>query len=610
MRKRIDHFIASVLASLPLSLVLALAALVFLPGTVSSAACGPVSFSCSEADGECETNETCQFCDMLSGVGECTDCGSSCCNPALVICDGDDDCPSSSPRCEVAVGSCYCACVVEEALPCTSSTPGWIAPGCFNSNPSILCDGTCDCTCHANWKADCGCPGGKIECDGTCSKPGTYDCSCRDSTCIGSTCDDGCGGTCAGIKDCSACTPDCSCRDSTCIGSTCDDGCGGNCAGIKGPDCSCRDSTCIGSTCDDGCGGTCAGIKDCSACTPDCSCRDSTCIGSTCDDGCGGNCAGIKGPDCSCRDSTCIGSTCDDGCGGSCPGAQVCCAPDGDPCAVNGDCCSVSCCGFVCTSSGRAPCATCDCGNQCSSGLCSSGVCAFHMTRPIGGACGAVPMCGSGGWACDGNCTFPPPPVCACAAGGVCGRVLADEVWPTVLELKGVPVELRTSDGRPYMVQNTDPTGWFNFGPTLEGASFSLNVVTDRKQTASPASLEAVPLSSYTFTLRGATSRVQVRAPSGSFVMLSTITWAGAAMPPQISASAVARPKIISGVVGPNGSLDLEVTHGRYYLTCWKSVVGADGQRTYVRAPATGSKDVESGATIEPQSDVPPENCP
>src|SRR3989339_785737 len=66
---------------------------------------------------------------------------------------------------------------------------------------------------------------------------------------------------------CVACVPSCACAVNTPIGSTCSDGCGGTCAGTKCvPSCVCAVNTPIGSTCSDGCGGTCSGTKICADC--------------------------------------------------------------------------------------------------------------------------------------------------------------------------------------------------------------------------------------------------------------------------------------------------------------------------------------------------------
>src|SRR3989339_507080 len=90
---------------------------------------------------------------------------------------------------------------------------------------------------------------------------------------------------------CVACVPSCACAVNTPIGSTCSDGCGGTCAGTKCvPSCVCAVNTPIGSTCSDGCGGTCSGTK----CIPNCSCAVNTCTGQICSDGCSGNCSGTK----------------------------------------------------------------------------------------------------------------------------------------------------------------------------------------------------------------------------------------------------------------------------------------------------------------------------
>lgn len=60
------------------------------------------------------------------------------------------------------------------------------------------------------------------------------------------------------------CVPDCSCKSSTCVGSTCPDGCGGDCAGTLPGTCGPSDAYCDGVPYDDSCGNsTCTGTKEC-----------------------------------------------------------------------------------------------------------------------------------------------------------------------------------------------------------------------------------------------------------------------------------------------------------------------------------------------------------
>src|SRR3989339_490037 len=66
---------------------------------------------------------------------------------------------------------------------------------------------------------------------------------------------------------CVACVPSCACAVNTPIGSTCSDGCGGTCSGTKCiPNCSCAVNTCTGQICSDGCSGNCSGTKICADC--------------------------------------------------------------------------------------------------------------------------------------------------------------------------------------------------------------------------------------------------------------------------------------------------------------------------------------------------------
>ena len=179
------------------------------------------------------SDPNCSFSCTASG-SDCVNCpdGSKACVTycSSIISTIDSDCPSSEP---------YCA-KVRAGLDCTISP--YIIP------PSPTCAGACtlnkDCgygcycynysceqitgcfpdgaQCHSN--ADC-CTN---YCDSlglcACKEPGLFcannseccsnicynnyccypDCSCAANTCIGSTCSDGCGGTCAGTKDCAA----------------------------------------------------------------------------------------------------------------------------------------------------------------------------------------------------------------------------------------------------------------------------------------------------------------------------------------------------------------------------------------------------------------------
>ncbi len=273
---------------------------------------------------------------------------------------GDDSCGGTClPGCsapEFCVdGTCYISC----------ST----APGCRSSlaNAYIVggycASGYCyECNIGYSWNgSSCVC---------------TPDCSCSATTCIGNTCPDGCGGTCAGTMSC--CTPDCT-------GKECgDDGCGGSCGTCGGGEicnasgqCVCAPN-CTGKECgDDGCGGscgTCGAGEVCNVsgqciCVPDCA-------GKVCgDDGCGGSC-GTCGPHETCNASgqcvcapDCAGRECgSDGCGGSCGTCG-----GGETCNASGQCvCAPNCTGKECGDDGcGGSCGTCGAGEICNaSGQC------------------------------------------------------------------------------------------------------------------------------------------------------------------------------------------------------------------------------------------------
>ncbi len=110
-----------------------------------------------------------------------------------------------------------------------------------------------------------------------------------------------------------ACVADESCKDITCVGSTCTDECDNVYDGILEPDdCGIREC----GPAPNGCGdsdecGTCTGVGEvcdiiegtCIACTPVCSsCASDTCVGETCvEDTCNSLCDGTKAPDCGTR---------------------------------------------------------------------------------------------------------------------------------------------------------------------------------------------------------------------------------------------------------------------------------------------------------------------
>jgi hypothetical protein len=179
--------------------------------------------------------------------------------------------------------------------------------------------------------------------------------------CIGKACgDDGCFGSCGSCispeecisESCTTptepCVANCACSSTTCSGTSCSDGCGGSCPGIIQPNCG--DQMCgaapNGCGSEDECGtcssgwcdqGICCQIGEHNIggiCQTDCNPIEN-CLGKECGpDGCGGTC-GTFGGDCEyeygsnyfCNESgicelcipDCTGKECgEDGCGGTC----------------------------------------------------------------------------------------------------------------------------------------------------------------------------------------------------------------------------------------------------------------------------------------------------
>ncbi len=228
------------------------------------------------------------------------------------------------------------------------------------------------------------------------------------------TCDDGDGlkwdsGSGSWICDSGTCTPDCSCAAITCIGSTCSDGCGGTCSGTKNccvPDCSCAAITCIGSTCSDGCGGTCSGTETCQDCgrqiigtspigTP-CS-TNSNCITNNCARNVYGKyvCT-CDTEDCHCStDASCQSCNCNQ----NVYGTYVCtCNTEGCPCDADHSCLTNNCernvyGNYVCTCNTIG----CDCSSDDN---CQTNNCAMNVYGNY------VCTCNTSGCPCsdDGDC--------------------------------------------------------------------------------------------------------------------------------------------------------------------------------------------------------------
>jgi len=76
------------------------------------------------------------------------------------------------------------------------------------------------------------------------SRNGVAGCNSREDSMHCGLYTNSCGALCMGTGSC--CTPSCACAANTCAGSTCSNGCGGSCAGTKAPDCSGAGNYCAG----------------------------------------------------------------------------------------------------------------------------------------------------------------------------------------------------------------------------------------------------------------------------------------------------------------------------------------------------------------------------
>ena len=158
---------------------------------------------------------------------------------------------------------CQAGIFPEGAIPNSnwSNKIGFCSTGTVNvtncATPCPPCPVACSTTCSgvACGKDNCGkqCYGTKT--DGACCAP--INASCAASTCVGSTCNDGCNNIPGTKTDGACCVPNnAGCAANTCVGSTCNDGCNnilgtktdGVCC-ISNGSCTCTSLTCTVSDC-------------------------------------------------------------------------------------------------------------------------------------------------------------------------------------------------------------------------------------------------------------------------------------------------------------------------------------------------------------------------
>jgi hypothetical protein len=529
--------------------------------------------------GTCQTRNCINMC-ACSGWGTKPNCcPNGTCDGAETHDTCPDDCPSGPPPCGVRGDACTGAgqgtCC--NLLKCGTDSGSQKCEPCLLGEEGC-CNGGGDCTGH---------PGDSV----FCCLPGSHMCGSHDY-----------GPRCYGGESCSSndqCTTGC-CQGGSCASSTAC-GCTGNGNACTGNGQCCSSNCAGGSLCcptgQQNCSGSCATNCGCSspagtACSQPSDCCNSNCSsGKCCPDGqtwCTDHC---QAPPCAvachARLQDCTVACCSTNCpvpDAGIGGAQVCCNPG-----------EVNCGGCMTPKAGTGPAVTCvhDC--ECATGNCSGGshccnagdhfsngaMCCGPGTDycDLTGTCVVTPAAGTcnctGTVRCDGSCSTPAQLCTDCK--DVCGNMFATEI--TGLGLKNRPVQLRDALGRVQFTSKTDNTGNFVFNidtTKYPSGPWYVVPVLSKLETAKPAQSSPliVPvLSSPTFSVKGVPGVVHVSGRAGAFVLLSTWTYSGA-KPPTISHAAGSTSMFVSGVINPNGNLDLSVPSAKYYTRCWIPQIG------------------------------------
>jgi len=303
---------------------------------------------CGEKCGDCGANQVCRD-------------GSCSCEPQ---CDGltcgDDGCGGTC-SCPTGFACNDGKCIADPLCTDTCETVGWECDGmiCGEACGPCAANEACEdhqCVCVPRCEGNaCGSDG----CGGTCPCSEGFVCdgqgACVEDPNCTTTCSEGgwqcgelCGNYCGTCPDGYACNGgQCECEP-RCDGTSCDDGCGGTCPCGDGEQCD-KERSCVDEA---GCLDTCSGA------------------GFECGELCGRSCGSCKeglecrSGRCECQPS-CDGTSCDDGCGGTCPCAT------GTVCDGFGQCKKPSECHNTCASL-EFECGSV-CGETCGNGSCSAG---------------------------------------------------------------------------------------------------------------------------------------------------------------------------------------------------------------------------------------------
>ncbi|MFH0979247.1 MAG: hypothetical protein V1837_08185 [Candidatus Woesearchaeota archaeon] len=375
---------------------------------------------------DCASGKSCDWCSKNKvATTTYTQCSSgtqvcrndACCTLNCIDSQNQYKCDSASDGC----GGTRCSC--PSGYACKNSENRCYAITCTygtdcNDNNGCTTD---TCTNGGAWNSACShpnaCTGSQICCSNTCTTPAcssSTNCNdnngCTDNICnLGSSCSAYCSNPniCTASQICynnACCTPDSNCPSQYCTTQTCDDKCGHTLPGAK--DCTCT-GDCTNKACgaDNGCNSPCltgscsqtgytcvSGVCQPPSCTPSNACAANTCPDTTCQDTCGTTYQGTKSAcisgdgccptGCTSSDTDC--SPCQPACGANSVCVDGTCKKKNTKgCSSNSDCCSDNCCGSTCFGSTvfcggnnlKADTVSCDTSYAC---RCASGNCCYN----------------------------------------------------------------------------------------------------------------------------------------------------------------------------------------------------------------------------------------
>jgi hypothetical protein len=130
-----------------------------------------------------------------------------------------------------------------------------------------------------------------------------------------------------------------------------------------------------------------------------------------------------------------------------------------------------------------------------------------------------------------------------------------------------------------------------------------VDVVVGRAQVAAPNQIKTRLNSStfYNFNVRNVPATIQVNDPApGTFVLITPNRYSGNT-PPVIDMTSASPTVAWTKTIGLDGTAQIQVPRGTYYITCWKQVICSG---TIQSLPTTSSP-VSAGTTLSPGNPTP-----